>query len=391
MRHRRRDRRRAPRARCRGRRCRRSTRGPSTTGQLFVPIVAERDGHDFIDDGRRVGGRGGVPHRAAPVDVDATADRRGRHRDGAAGARSSRAVARLPDRVIGITGSVGKTTVKDLTRAASGRDATPPHANERSFNNELGVPLTLAQRARRHRSRSSSRWARAGVGHIAVLCDDRPRRPSAWSPPSSSAHTELFGYHRRGRRAPRASWSRRCRPTGSAVLNADRSAGRRDGAAHDAPASLHVRRRRPRARTSPPRRVDGGRRAAGRRSSCARRGAAREVRCRSRACTRWATRWPRRRSRSRPACRSTMSRVGLAAATLSPWRMELRRAPSGAVVINDAYNANPASMEAALRSLAGAAGAAADRGARRHGRAGRRRPGRTRAHRARSPASWAST
>jgi UDP-N-acetylmuramoyl-tripeptide--D-alanyl-D-alanine ligase len=44
--------------------------------------------------------------------------------------------------------------------------------------------------------------------------------------------------------------------------------------------------------------------------------------------------------------------AGLAEARLSPWRMELARTPSGAVVINDAYNANPQSTEAALRSLA---------------------------------------
>jgi UDP-N-acetylmuramoyl-tripeptide--D-alanyl-D-alanine ligase len=44
--------------------------------------------------------------------------------------------------------------------------------------------------------------------------------------------------------------------------------------------------------------------------------------------------------------------TGLAAATVSPWRMELRRTAAGAVVLNDAYNANPTSMEAALRSLA---------------------------------------
>ena len=39
-------------------------------------------------------------------------------------------------------------------------------------------------------------------------------------------------------------------------------------------------------------------------------------------------------------------------AQLSPWRMELHRAPSGALVLNDTYNANPLSMEAALRALA---------------------------------------
>lgn len=44
--------------------------------------------------------------------------------------------------------------------------------------------------------------------------------------------------------------------------------------------------------------------------------------------------------------------AGLEAAELSPLRMDLRRAPSGAWVLNDSYNANPSSMEAALRSLA---------------------------------------
>jgi UDP-N-acetylmuramoyl-tripeptide--D-alanyl-D-alanine ligase len=44
--------------------------------------------------------------------------------------------------------------------------------------------------------------------------------------------------------------------------------------------------------------------------------------------------------------------AGLADAELSPWRMDLRRSRSGVLVLNDAYNANPISMAAALRSLA---------------------------------------
>jgi UDP-N-acetylmuramoyl-tripeptide--D-alanyl-D-alanine ligase len=41
---------------------------------------------------------------------------------------------------------------------------------------------------------------------------------------------------------------------------------------------------------------------------------------------------------------------------LSPWRMEIVKTPTGATVINDAYNANDQSMAAALRSLASIAG-----------------------------------
>ena len=44
--------------------------------------------------------------------------------------------------------------------------------------------------------------------------------------------------------------------------------------------------------------------------------------------------------------------AGLAEAELSPWRMELAASPSGVLVLNDSYNANPASMSAALDALA---------------------------------------
>jgi UDP-N-acetylmuramoyl-tripeptide--D-alanyl-D-alanine ligase len=55
------------------------------------------------------------------------------------------------------------------------------------------------------------------------------------------------------------------------------------------------------------------------------------------------------------ACDTPIEAVaaGLGDARLSPWRMQLDRAPSGALVLNDAYNANPLSTEAALRALAG--------------------------------------
>ena len=43
--------------------------------------------------------------------------------------------------------------------------------------------------------------------------------------------------------------------------------------------------------------------------------------------------------------------AGLTEATVSRWRMEVVEAPSGALVVNDAYNANPTSMRAALRAL----------------------------------------
>ena len=107
-------------------------------GQLFVPVVAARDGHDFIATARDAGAAAYLTSRApsggTAIEVDDTARALwdlGRY-----------ARTRLPDAVVGITGSVGKTTVKDL--AAGGLAAgLRTHATRASFNNELGVPLTL--------------------------------------------------------------------------------------------------------------------------------------------------------------------------------------------------------------------------------------------------------
>src|SRR5262249_12751693 len=109
-------------------------------GELFVPIIAERDGHEFVGDAIANGASGWLAGR----DVGAVgswievADTAAALLDVGRLARST-----LPGRVVGITGSVGKTTVKDLAAEAL-RGAYATHASEKSFNNELGVPLTLA-------------------------------------------------------------------------------------------------------------------------------------------------------------------------------------------------------------------------------------------------------
>jgi UDP-N-acetylmuramoyl-tripeptide--D-alanyl-D-alanine ligase len=107
-------------------------------GQLFVPIVAARDGHRYISAARSAGA---VAYLTAELPGAGTAVRVA---DTAAGlwALGAHARALLPDRVVGITGSVGKTTVKDLV--AGGLAAgLRTHATPASYNNELGVPLTL--------------------------------------------------------------------------------------------------------------------------------------------------------------------------------------------------------------------------------------------------------
>ena len=66
---------------------------------------------------------------------------------------------RIDGGVVGITGSVGKTTTKDLLRGCLA-SAFRTAASERSFNNELGLPLTLLN-APDDASGSSSRWVPA--------------------------------------------------------------------------------------------------------------------------------------------------------------------------------------------------------------------------------------
>ncbi len=134
-------------------------------GQLFVPIVAQRDGHDFIAEGLAAGAPAYLTRRPPPEAGVGTAivvtDTAAALMDLGRWARG-----RLPDRVVGVTGSVGKTSVKDLTAAALGcRFRTA--ANVRSFNNEQGLPITLLEAAGRHRGR------RARDGH------PRPRRDAA--------------------------------------------------------------------------------------------------------------------------------------------------------------------------------------------------------------------
>jgi UDP-N-acetylmuramoyl-tripeptide--D-alanyl-D-alanine ligase len=106
-------------------------------GQLYVPIVAERDGHAFIPAAVEAGA---LAYLTAQEPIGGTAIR---VRDTGAALLSLGAFAR--DRVggaIGITGSVGKTTTKDLLAGCLGSTFRIA-ASEGSFNNELGLPLTL--------------------------------------------------------------------------------------------------------------------------------------------------------------------------------------------------------------------------------------------------------
>lgn len=113
-------------------------------GEMFVALKDARDGHDFVAEALKKGAAAALVSRipegctaADPLlivaDVQAALEDLGR-----AGRARSRA------RVIAVTGSVGKTSSKEMLRAvlsAQGR----VHAAEASFNNHWGVPITLAR------------------------------------------------------------------------------------------------------------------------------------------------------------------------------------------------------------------------------------------------------
>lgn len=333
-------------------------------GALFVPIVAERDGHAFIPAAVDAGAAAYFyepprhdPDRldatlqsATPIAVPGTADALldiGR----AARARLQGAV------VVGITGSVGKTSTKDLTAAAVGAGRRVA-ASERSFNNELGVPLTLANAAEDAEVAVIEMGAR-GVGHIAMLC--AVAHPTvAVVTAVAGVHLELFGTIEAVAQG-KGELVEALPDDGLAVLNGDdprvsamggrtragvlrygiRTAAVGEGAGATAAHPLDVvamgveldEELRPSFTLRSP-------------------WGAAPVRLGVRGAHQVGNALAALAVALHAGVPLEAAAAALAGAGLSPWRMELSTAPSGAVVLNDAYNANPTSTVAALRSLA---------------------------------------
>ena len=115
-------------------------------GELFVALVGERfDAHEFLTEAVAAGACGVVVQKGpvAPLPasipvflVDDTLVALGR--------LAAHRRAALAARVVGITGSVGKTTTKNLTRGALG-GAMRTHATSGNFNNRVGLPLTVLE------------------------------------------------------------------------------------------------------------------------------------------------------------------------------------------------------------------------------------------------------
>jgi len=113
-------------------------------GDLFVALKDVRDGHEFVAAAFAAGARAALvsdAYQKQPGDGVLL-----RVADPLAGlqaiARAAR--ARTSARVVAVTGSVGKTGTKEALKACLSR-LGPTHAAEKSYNNHWGVPLTLAR------------------------------------------------------------------------------------------------------------------------------------------------------------------------------------------------------------------------------------------------------
>jgi UDP-N-acetylmuramoyl-tripeptide--D-alanyl-D-alanine ligase len=113
-------------------------------GDLFVALEAERDGHAFVADAFAAGAAAALVSHGYASGKSAGALLRVADPLAALEAVGCAARARSSARLVAVTGSAGKTGTKEMLRLCLG-DAGAVHASEKSYNNHWGVPLTLAR------------------------------------------------------------------------------------------------------------------------------------------------------------------------------------------------------------------------------------------------------
>jgi UDP-N-acetylmuramoyl-tripeptide--D-alanyl-D-alanine ligase len=246
--------------------------------------------------------------------------------------------------VVAVTGSNGKTTTKDLLAATLGTRLRTV-ANQASFNNEVGLPLTLTRIEPDTQAVVVEMGAR-GPGHIAALA--RLARPAVGVVLNvGESHLGLFGSREAIARA-KGELVEALPAEGAAVLNADdprvaamaeRTVAQVVGFGQTEGAAVRAERVE----------LDGDGRArfllhtpAGTAPAALPAPGEHLVGC----------------ALAAAAAAHVLGvgpadvAAGLAVARLSPGRMQVRRRSDGLTVVNDAYNANPSSMAAALKTLA---------------------------------------
>jgi UDP-N-acetylmuramoyl-tripeptide--D-alanyl-D-alanine ligase len=312
-------------------------------GGLFAAVAGERsDGHDFAAAAVAAGATAVLATRPVPVPSVLVADV-----PAALAALARFVVDALPAvRIAGITGSSGKTSTKDLAAQLVER-LGPTIAPAGSYNNEFGHPLTVL------RADASTRYlvlelSARGVGHIAQLCRIAPPRYGVVLN-VGHAHAGEFGGLDQVARA-KGELAEALPPDGTAILNAG-----------DPRVLAMADRTQARVVTFGPEDCDASVRAA-------------DVRLDDLGRPSFTLLTP---EGSAPvtlrlhgahnvpnalAAAALARELGLsldavadglsAAVARSRWRMEVHQRADGVTVINDAYNANPESVRAAIDALA---------------------------------------
>ena len=188
------------------------------TGDLFAAFVGERaDGHDYLEAAREGGAVLSLVSHEAQVPGVLVADV-GRALSDLARAQLSRARQEHPAlTVLAVTGSAGKTGTKDLMGRILG-DIGPAIAPVGSFNNELGLPLTVLRLRPETRFLVLEMGSR-GPGHITHLTEiARPDISLVLN--VGSAHLGEFGSAEGIARA-KGELVEALQPGGRAVLNAE--------------------------------------------------------------------------------------------------------------------------------------------------------------------------
>ena len=308
-------------------------------GDLFVALVGDRsDGQAFAPKAVARGAVAVLGRRPEPAVPSVVVD------DPARALLDLGREARrtLPGTVVGVTGSVGKTSVKDLTAAVLASRFRVV-ASRRSFNTEVGVPLTLLA-AGPETDVVVCEMGSRGPGHISLLCD--VARPTIGIVTGvGPAHLEMFGSLEAVAQA-KAELPEALPVDGTAVLNVDDPVVR--GFAGRTAAAVTGYGLSPEAdvRAEDVRLDELG---SGRFTLVA--AAGREP-------VELGVPGEHMVSNALAAAAVGLAlglspaecAAALKDAEVSPWRMEISETMDGLRILNDAYNANPMSMAAALKA-----------------------------------------
>ncbi|MFF4254674.1 UDP-N-acetylmuramoyl-tripeptide--D-alanyl-D-alanine ligase [Streptomyces sp. NPDC001663] len=310
-------------------------------GSLFVAFVGERvDGHDFA---RQVVEAGAVAVLASrPVGVPAIVVE---DVQSALGALARHVVRRLGATLVALTGSAGKTSTKDLIAQVLQRKA-PTVFTPGSLNNEIGLPLTALSATDETRFLVLEMGAR-GIGHIRYLTDLTPPKIGLVLN-VGTAHIGEFGGREQIAQA-KGELVEALPEDGAAILNADDPLVRAMASRTKAKVILFGEADEADVRAENVRLTDTGQPAFRLHTPSG----ASDVTMRL---------YGEHHVSNALAAAAVAHELGMSAeeiatalseaGSLSRWRMEVTERPDGVTIVNDAYNANPESMRAALRALA---------------------------------------